>query len=214
MRISWLLELQKNHRQQKQPTNCFSWITYLIWWKTLHLATLSLDLPRVDDDGVGLSIVTPPWLDASPSLGVVAGVGADSLDDDPGVDADVCSLAGVFTVTSLPELFPSDDEFVVVSGCRASSEVVEPLTYKGFEITNFMMISASQKVIFFFLTLPETVGAAWLMKSFFELCLKVGWDVAVVLNMVFNTLWLVLWKYQPCIWIDYTFPNGINRGIR
>ena len=143
------MELQNNHHQQEQPTNCFNWITYLIWWKTLHLATLSLDLPRVDDDGVGLSIVTPPWLDASPSLGVVAGLVADSLDDDPGVDAEVCSLAGVFTVTSLPELFPSDDEFVVASGCRASSEVVEPLTYKGFEITNFMMISASQKVIFF-----------------------------------------------------------------
>ena len=46
---------------------------------------------------------------------------ADDVDAEP---VDVCSSAGVFTVTSPLELLPS----VVESGCRASSAVVEPLT--------------------------------------------------------------------------------------
>ena len=44
-------------------------------------------------------------------------------------DAVVCPPAGVFTVTSPLEL----DELVVESGCRASSEVVEPLTFNAFQ---------------------------------------------------------------------------------
>ena len=96
---------------------------------------MSLDLPRVDDVGVGLSMVTPISLDASPLLvGVVADALADSLDDDPDADAVVCSFTGVFTVTSLPR-----------------SEVVEPFTDKGFKIyAESIMISANQEAVCFF----------------------------------------------------------------
>ena len=112
----------------------------------------------MDDVGVGLSMVPPPSLDASPSP---VGVVADSLADDPDADAVVWSFAGVFTVTSLPELFPFDEEFVVASGCLASSDVVEPFTDKGFKIYAVsIMISANQEAVCVFLTLPETVEAA------------------------------------------------------
>ena len=91
---------------------------------------MSPDLPRVDDVGVGLSMVTPPSLDASPSP---VGVVADSLADDPDADAVVWSFAGVFTVTSLPEFL---------------SDVVEPVTDKGFKIyAQSIMISANQEAV-------------------------------------------------------------------